>query len=43
MLATTAFLYGLASSELSVGELDYTDDCYEMLIGIRAVKAVSES
>jgi SAM-dependent methyltransferase len=38
VLATTAFLYGLASSELSPEELDYSDDCYEMLIALRAVK-----
>ena len=38
VLATTAFLYGLASSELSPEELEYSDDCYEMLIALRAVK-----
>ena len=38
VLVTTAFLYGLASSELSKGELDYLDDRYETLIGVRAVK-----
>ena len=40
VLATTAFLYGLASSELSPGELEYSDDCYEMLIALRAAKPV---
>jgi SAM-dependent methyltransferase len=38
VLATTAFLYGLASSELSNEELDYTDPRYETLITVRAVK-----
>ena len=39
VLSTTAFLYGLASSELSREELDYVDPQYETLIAVRAVKA----
>jgi SAM-dependent methyltransferase len=39
VLATTAFLYGLASAELSAAELDYVDDRYETLITVRVVKA----
>ena len=42
VLATAAFLYGLASSELSADELNYVDDCYETLITIRAAKAAAE-
>ena len=38
VLATTGFLYGLATSELSAEELDYVDDHYEMLVTIRAAK-----
>jgi glycosyltransferase involved in cell wall biosynthesis len=41
VLATTAFLYGMASSELSVEELDYSDDCYEMLLAVRARKSAA--
>lgn len=38
VLAATAFLYGLAASELSTGEIDHYDRDYEVLIGIRAKK-----
>jgi SAM-dependent methyltransferase len=38
VLSTSAFLYGLASSELSADELDYADDRYEALIAVRAAK-----
>jgi glycosyltransferase involved in cell wall biosynthesis/SAM-dependent methyltransferase len=38
VLATTAFLDGMASSELSTEELDYVDDRYETLVVVRAVK-----
>lgn len=36
--AATAFLYGLASDELTEEELDYHDRDYEMLVAVRAVK-----
>ena len=39
VLASTAFLYGLAASELSREELDARDPSYPMLVTIRAVKA----
>jgi SAM-dependent methyltransferase len=39
VLATAAFLYGLAASELSSAELDYVDPRYETLITVRAVKS----
>ena len=38
ILATTAFLQGLATQELTAAELDYRDPCYQMLITIRVVK-----
>jgi len=38
VLASTAFLYGLAAEELRPHELDARDPDYEMLIAIRAVK-----
>lgn len=38
VLASTAFLYGLATRELRQEELDYRDPQYETLIAIRAVK-----
>ena len=39
VLATTAFLYGLASEDLKRKELDYVDPDQEFLIAVRAVKA----
>jgi SAM-dependent methyltransferase len=39
VLASSAFLYGLAAAELTPQELDYTDDQYETLITVRATKA----
>jgi glycosyltransferase involved in cell wall biosynthesis/SAM-dependent methyltransferase len=39
VLAASAFLYGLASSELTRAELDYVDESYETLIAVRAVKS----
>jgi SAM-dependent methyltransferase len=39
VLASTAFLYGLAASELSRAELDANDPSYPLLVTIRAVKA----
>jgi SAM-dependent methyltransferase len=38
VLATTAFLYGLASEELRQEELNYVDADYELLIAVRAIK-----
>lgn len=38
VLATAAFLYGLASSELRRNELDYHDPDYEFIISVRAAK-----
>jgi SAM-dependent methyltransferase len=42
VLATTAFLYGIAAQELRKGELEYFDRDYETLIGVRATKASKE-
>ncbi len=39
VLATTAFLHGLAAEELRPTELDYRDPDYEFLITIKAVKS----
>jgi SAM-dependent methyltransferase len=38
VMAITAFLYGLASGELSPEALDYHDPDYQVTIGVRAVK-----
>jgi len=38
VLASTAFLYGLAAEELRKEELDFSDPEYQFLIGVRAVK-----
>jgi SAM-dependent methyltransferase len=38
VLSAAAFLYGLAAGELTAAELDFHDDRYEVLIGVRAVK-----
>jgi SAM-dependent methyltransferase len=38
VLAATAFLYGLAASDLKPEELDARDRLYEVTIGLRAVK-----
>ncbi len=38
VLAAAAFLYGLATVELSQKELDYQDTAYQMIITARAVK-----
>ena len=38
VLATIGFLQGIASDELDVGELDYRDPQYEMLVVVRASK-----
>ena len=40
VLAASGFLYGLASSDLESAELDAHDPLYEVVIGLRAVKAV---
>jgi SAM-dependent methyltransferase len=40
VLAASGFLYGLASSDLEPPELDAHDPLYEVVIGLRAVKAV---
>jgi SAM-dependent methyltransferase len=39
VLTATAFLYGLAASDLRPEELDARDRLYEVTIGLRAVKA----
>ena len=38
VLAASAFLYGLATSELTRVELDWRDPEYEVLIAVRAVR-----
>lgn len=38
VLAATSFLHGIVVEELTPAELDFFDPCYEMLIGVRAVK-----
>jgi SAM-dependent methyltransferase len=38
VLAAMAFLHGLAAEELTLEELDYRDENYDMLIAVRAVK-----
>ena len=40
VLAATAFLYGVAAHELREQELDYRDPDYEVVITVRAVKAI---
>lgn len=39
VLAASAFLYGLAQSDLRPEDLDFHDPLYEVVIGLRAVKA----
>jgi hypothetical protein len=39
VLAATAFLYGLATSDLNTNELDHHDPDYPVTIGVRVVKA----
>lgn len=39
VLVATAFLYGMATEELTAEELDFKDRDYEALITVRAVKA----
>jgi len=43
VLATTAFLHGLATSELTAAELDAVDPDYQLLITARAVKGAAPS
>jgi len=38
VLAATCFLHGLASSELTSGELDYRDPDFEVIVSVRAEK-----
>jgi SAM-dependent methyltransferase len=38
VLAASAFLYGLAESDLRAAELDARDPLYEVVVGLRAVK-----
>lgn len=38
VLASIAFLHGLAAEELRPADLNYADPCYETLIAVRAVK-----
>jgi hypothetical protein len=40
VLASIAFLEGLASEELRAAELDYRDPLYPLLICVRATKAL---
>jgi len=40
VLAATAFLHGLAVSELSKSELDVHDDDYQLIVAIRAIKTL---
>jgi SAM-dependent methyltransferase len=40
VLTAAGFLYGLAASDLEAAELDARDPLYEVVIGVRAVKAV---
>jgi len=40
VFVASAFLYGLASRELSQSELDYVDADYQVLITVRAVKKI---
>jgi SAM-dependent methyltransferase len=40
VLAAVAFLQGLAAEELSLGELDFQDPDFEVLITVRAVKSL---
>jgi ubiquinone/menaquinone biosynthesis C-methylase UbiE len=39
VLSASAFLYGLAASDLEPAELDAHDALYEVVLGLRAVKA----
>ena len=39
VLAATGFLYGLDASDLRAEELDARDRLYEVIVGVRAVKA----
>jgi SAM-dependent methyltransferase len=39
VLAAAGFLYGLAASDLKPAELDARDRLYEVIVGVRAVKA----
>lgn len=41
VLAATAFLYGLAASDLERGELDFHDPLYEVTVALRAVRRAS--
>ena len=43
VLVASSFLYGLAAEELTLKELNYNDQDYEMLISIRAVKSARHS
>ena len=42
VLTTTGFLFGLATDELSVQELDFHDHDYQLIIGVRATKPVAD-
>lgn len=42
VLAATAFLQGIAAQELRPEELEYRDDTYPLLIGVRAVKGTPQ-
>jgi hypothetical protein len=42
VLAASAFLYGLASQEVSNEELDFVDPDYQVIITVRAVKQTNK-
>lgn len=41
VLVTTAFLYGLATEELTPDELEFRDEDYEFMLTVRAMKAAA--
>lgn len=43
VLSATSFLYGLATNELDVRELDHCDPNFQVLIGLRAVKPLASA
>lgn len=42
VLTATAFLYGMASEELRLEEMDFRDPDYEVIVAIRAIKPVGQ-
>ena len=43
VLTSVAFLHGMAAEEMSVEELEYNDEEYQLLIKVRAVKQVENT